>query len=122
MYIDLGGSQAASKNSKSSIQVIWHFLFKVYQSGYFITFLYIVELRTSIQSLFSGKYQNLLACQRRPSNWEHLNLKISYCKTIWRFITTAKLIISKIFNTFIKMLKVVNTRYQLLKIQCNILY
>lgn len=122
MYIDLGGSQAASKNSKSSIQVIWHFLFKVYQSGYFITFLYIVELRTSIQSLFSGKYQNLLACQRRPSNWEHLNLKISYCKTILRFITTAKLIISKIFNTFIKMLKVVNTRYQLLKLQCNILY
>ena len=122
MYIDLGGSQAASKNSKSSIQVIWHFLFKVYQSGYFITFLYIVELRTSIQSLFSGKYQNLLACQRRPSNWEHLNLKISYCNTILRFITTAKLIISKIFNTFIKMLKVVNTRYQLLKLQCNILY
>ena len=122
MYIDLGGSQAASKNSKSSIQVIWHFLFKVYQSGYFITFLYIVELRTSIQSLFSGKYQNLLACQRRPSNWEHLNLKISYCKTILRFITTAKLIISKIFNTFTKMLKVVNTRYQLLKLQCNILY
>ena len=122
MYIDLGGSQAASKNSKSSIQVIWHFLFKVYQSGYFITFLYIVELHTSIQTLFSGKCQNLLACQRRPSNWEHLNLKISYCKTILRFITTAKLIISKIFNTFIKMLKVVNTRYQLLKLQCNILY
>ena len=29
MYIDLGGSQAASKNSKSSIQVIQHFLFKM---------------------------------------------------------------------------------------------
>ena len=99
MYIDLGGSQAANKNSKSSIKVIWHFLFKVYQSGYFITFLYIFELHTSIQTLFSGKCQNLLACQRRPTNWEHLNLKISYCNTILRFITIAKLIISKIFNT-----------------------
>ena len=62
-------------------------------------FLYIVELHTSIQTLFSGKCQNLLACRRRPTNWEHLNLKISYCNTILRFITTAKLIISKIFNT-----------------------
>ena len=112
MYIDLGGSQAASKNSKSSIQVIWQFLFKVYQSGYFITFLYIVELRTSIQSLFSGKYQNLLACQRRPSNWEHLNLKISYCKTILRFITTAKLIIL-LFQKFLTHKNAKSSKYKI---------
>ena len=43
MYIDLGGSQAASKNSKSSIQVIQHFLINIYQSSYFIAFLYIVN-------------------------------------------------------------------------------
>ena len=60
--------------------------------------------------------KSLLSCLTRPTNREHFYLKISYHNTVLIFITIAKLIISK-FGNIQMLLKVVNKRYRLLKIQ-----
>ena len=55
--------------------------------------------QTHIQTLLCQNVVKIfVACLKMPTNWGHLNLKMSFYNTIFRFITTSKLIISKFVN------------------------